>query len=95
MKLDDWLKREKLTSARFAVLSGIANKQAVHKYRHGERFPTPEALRLIHDATKGEVTANDFLDQHAPPAAPPRKRRTRRAAPDSTPPSSGPLEAAE
>jgi transcriptional regulator with XRE-family HTH domain len=67
MKLDDWLKARKLTSAEFARLSGIAGKQAVHKYRHGERFPTPENLRLIHDATDGEVTANDFMDQHAPP----------------------------
>jgi transcriptional regulator with XRE-family HTH domain len=83
MKLDEWLKAKKMTSAEFARSSGIGNKQAVHKYRHGERFPTPENLRRIHVATEGTVTANDFLDQHAPPES------------SATPPSHEPVEAAE
>jgi transcriptional regulator with XRE-family HTH domain len=66
MKLDDWLKAEKMTSAEFARLSGIGDRQAVHKYRHGERFPTAENLQRIRKATGGAVTANDFADQHAP-----------------------------
>jgi transcriptional regulator with XRE-family HTH domain len=73
MKLDDWLKAEKKTSAEFARLSGIADRQAVHKYRHGERFPTPENLQRIRRATGGAVTANDFADQHAPQSSPPPK----------------------
>jgi transcriptional regulator with XRE-family HTH domain len=69
MKLDDYLREHGLTSAEFAKLSGIMGKQSVHHYRHGLRFPTPANLRRIHDATKGAVTANDFLDQHIPPKA--------------------------
>ena len=87
MKLDDWLKARKMTSAEFALLSGIAGKQAVHKYRHVERFPTAENLRRIHTATKGKVTAIDFMDQHAPvatapaAAAQPPKPRAKRTPP--------------
>ena len=76
MKLDDYLRDRGLTSAEFAKLAGLAGKQSVHHYRHGLRFPTAENLRLIYTATKGLVTANDFMDQHAPPVPPPpRKRR--------------------
>lgn len=74
MKLDAWLIAQKLTSAEFARLSGIGDRQAVHKYRHGERFPTPENLRVIREATGGEVTPDDFVDQHAGPSPPHRKR---------------------
>lgn len=97
MKLDDWLKSEKVTSAEFARLSGIGDRQAVHKYRHGERFPTAENLQRIRKATGGAVTANDFADQHAPDPAPriandspkPKaKRATRSAGAAATPTSS-------
>jgi transcriptional regulator with XRE-family HTH domain len=80
MKLDDWLKAEEMTSAEFARLSGIGDRQAVHKYRHGERFPTPENLRRIREATKGAVSSEDFVDQHAGPSPPfsAPERRTRK-----------------
>ena len=84
MKLDDWLRAQKMTSAQFARSSGIGSKQAVHKSRHGQRFPTRENLWRIHAATNGEVTANDFMDQH-PPAADT----------DTTPSPREPAEAAE
>lgn len=64
MQLDDWLKREGLTSAEFATLAGLGGKQIVHKYRRGERFPSAESLRRIREATGGAVTADDFVDQH-------------------------------
>lgn len=78
MKFDDWLNAEKMSSAEFARLSGIGERQAVHKYRHGERFPTPENLQRIRKATGGAVTANDFADQHAPSTPPdgPRPKRS-------------------
>jgi transcriptional regulator with XRE-family HTH domain len=98
MKFDDWLKAQKMTSAEFARLSGIGDRQAVHKYRHGERFPTPENLQRIRRATGGAVTANDFVDQHAPDAVPPppandapkpkSKRPVRRTAETSAAPQS-------
>lgn len=95
MKLDDWLKAQNTTSAEFARVSGIGDRQAVHKYRHGERFPTPENLQRIRKATGGAVTANDFADQHAPetPAndtprssKSPKPKRSRPAASDLSPP---------
>lgn len=64
MKLDDWLTKEGINSAQFARASGLGDRQLVHKYRHGERFPSPENLRRIKDATHGQVTAEDFVDQH-------------------------------
>jgi transcriptional regulator with XRE-family HTH domain len=71
MTLKDWLAKNKMTDAEFARVSGIGQRALVHKYRHGRQFPAPENLRRIRTATKGAVTANDFLDQNAtdsPPA---------------------------
>lgn len=62
MDLNAWIIREKLTSAAFGRLAKIGSKQLVHKYRYGERFPSPENLKLIKEATKGEVSADDFVD---------------------------------
>lgn len=65
MRLDAWIIKEGLTSAAFGELAGIGGKQLVHKYRHGERFPSHENLRRIREATKGAVTSEDFVDQHS------------------------------
>lgn len=84
MKLDIYLRERGLTSAQFAKNAGLVGKQTVHNYRHGIRFPTPENLRRIREATNGAVTAEDFVDQHAgesPPYAVVPKTRTRRARP--------------
>jgi hypothetical protein len=75
MDLDSYLRLNNLSSARFARLIGAPSKQTVHNYRHGLRFPTPENLRRIREATNFQVTADDFVDQHAgqslqPPTAP-------------------------
>lgn len=67
MKLRDWLDQENLTVAEFARRSGIGLRQVMHRYVHGTQFPTPENLRRIRDATKGAVTADDFVDQHTAP----------------------------
>lgn len=88
MRLDNYLRERGLSSAQFAEISGIGSKQAVHKYRHGERFPTPENLRRIREATSGAVTADDFVDQHAgesppfrPPVPAPKRKRKRTPTP--------------
>lgn len=85
MRFEDWLSAKKMTSAAFARLSGIEDRQAVHKYRHGERFPTAENLLRIRKATGGEVTADDFVDQHVKAAR--SSRRKRKPNPTSSPPS--------
>jgi transcriptional regulator with XRE-family HTH domain len=95
MKLDNYLREHGLTSAQFAEKAGLMGKQSVHHYRHGLRFPTPENLRRIREATNGAVTAEDFVNQHAgesPPFAPPvvaPKPRSKRVRPTE------PLEAAD
>jgi transcriptional regulator with XRE-family HTH domain len=64
MQLDAYLRESKISAARFARESGIGSRQIVHNYVRGARFPTPENLRRIRDATGGRVTAEDFVDQH-------------------------------
>ena len=63
MKLRDWLASERMSDAEFARLSGIGQRALVQKYRHGRQFPSPTNLRRIRDATRGKVTADDFVDE--------------------------------
>jgi transcriptional regulator with XRE-family HTH domain len=49
--------------ASFAGRVGVDVK-TLYRYLSGERFPTPENLRRIREATGGAVTADDFVDQH-------------------------------
>ncbi len=88
MKLDTYLREHGLTSVQFGKMSGIGSKQTVHKYRHGLRFPSPENLRRIREATRGAVTAEDFVDQHAG-ESPAFRRRRRTAAPSAAPAGAG------
>ncbi len=64
MKLDDYLRLNDLTSAQFGALAGIPAKQTVHNYRRGIRFPSPDNLFRIREATKGAVKADDFVDEY-------------------------------
>lgn len=64
MTLPEYLKAEKLSVAEFARQAGVKNKQTMHKYVHGMRFPPPETLRRIRRLTGGKVTADDFVAQH-------------------------------
>ena len=73
MKLSEWLCNQIMSDAEFARISGIGQRALVHKYRHGRLFPGPENLRRIRQATNGEVTADDFVDQHT--GLPPRGTR--------------------
>lgn len=57
------------TVASFASRIGVDVK-TLYRYLAGERFPTPENLKRIREATDGAVTADDFVDQHtAAPAS--------------------------
>jgi transcriptional regulator with XRE-family HTH domain len=77
MQLDPYLRARGLTSRQFAEVVGFLTKQAIHNYRHGRRFPSPEILHRIREATKGQVTPEDFVDQHmgitAAPKVDPRR----------------------
>jgi transcriptional regulator with XRE-family HTH domain len=61
MKLQAWLTKEKITAAEFARISGVKHRQLIWKFARGEQFPSPDNLIRISEATKGEVTAMDFL----------------------------------
>ena len=63
MKLDAYLSEHGLTSERFGKAAGIPSKQTIHNYRRGIRFPSPQNLRRIREATNGAVTADDFVDR--------------------------------
>jgi transcriptional regulator with XRE-family HTH domain len=65
MKLDAYLRTRGLSSQQFAKATGVLTKQTVHNYRHGSRFPSADAMRLIEEKTGGEVTPKDFVEQHA------------------------------
>lgn len=64
MKLATFLADNGYTYADFAQKIG-ASTFAVGKWARGERLPRPAVLARITAATKGKVTANDFVE-HAP-----------------------------
>jgi transcriptional regulator with XRE-family HTH domain len=70
MTLKEWLAEKEMSDAAFARLSGIGQRALVQKYRHGRQFPSPENLLRIRKATKGKVTADDFVDEQTAPPAP-------------------------
>ncbi len=65
MKLADYLTDNSLSDAAFARAIGV-ERQAVGRYKSGERFPERPILLKIFDATGGQVTANDFAGIESP-----------------------------
>lgn len=73
MRLDEWLKAKNISTTEFARLAGLGDRAIVHRYRYGRQVPRLKSMRKIQQATGGEVTANDFVDQQeAPRIIPPR-----------------------
>lgn len=65
MRLDTYLETKTVSDSDFADLIGVS-RQAVHRYKTGERFPEKPVLTKIFEATNGEVTANDFAEMETP-----------------------------
>lgn len=61
MRLADYLSDHKIKDATFAAQIGVT-RQAVGRYKFGERKPEWAILQRIAKATEGNVTPNDFLD---------------------------------
>jgi hypothetical protein len=59
MKLDEYLKSKELSSAKFGEKIGVSGR-SVDYYRNLQRQPRRHVMEAILDATKGQVTANDF-----------------------------------
>jgi transcriptional regulator with XRE-family HTH domain len=58
-RLKKWLKDHNLTGAEFAKIIGV-QQACVSLWLTGERFPRPENMQKIMEATGGEVQPNDF-----------------------------------
>jgi DNA-binding transcriptional regulator YdaS (Cro superfamily) len=61
MKLHQYIKENCLTQESFGVLVG-RSKWAVRKWMYGQRMPRPAEMVAIREATRGQVTPDDFFD---------------------------------
>lgn len=61
MKLSDYLTHHGLSLAQFGEQIG-RSAQRVHEWKIGRKIPRAEALAAIERATKGKVTAVDFVE---------------------------------
>ena len=59
MTLHDFLKARGLSDAEMAARLGVT-RQTVYRWRRGQAIPGREEMRALHQATGGEVTADDF-----------------------------------
>jgi DNA-binding transcriptional regulator YdaS (Cro superfamily) len=63
MQLRDYLALEHETAESFAARLDVT-KFAVRKWVRGERTPRPGTIQRIKRATKGAVTAEDWMNAH-------------------------------
>jgi hypothetical protein len=77
MKLDRWLKRNKMTPEAFASLIDV-HETSVYRFLQGLVFPKSGNLRKIAEVTGGAVQANDFLNVKRPAPSPTRRGRPRK-----------------
>lgn len=69
MKLSAYLAENDLTDLAFAAKIG-RNPTTIGRIRKGEVLPDWSTVILIHEATNGAVTANDYLPEHDSVSAP-------------------------
>ena len=62
MKLHDYLKSNKIKGKDFAAQIGV-DKSYVSALRRHAKWPSEDVIRRIKDATKGQVTADSFLER--------------------------------
>lgn len=60
MKLDEYLKANKISGAEFAELIGV-DAATVFRIRTGRVFPHRRTMQSIITATDGQVSANDLI----------------------------------
>lgn len=65
MTLSDYLDANKITNAAFAARIGVS-RQAVLRYRAGDRTPGHAEMAAIFEATGGAVAPNDFFGITSP-----------------------------
>lgn len=80
MTITEFIAETELTDAAFAARIGVS-RQALHRYKTGERRPEWGVIERIVAATNGAVTANDFLPSaDVPRPTPPAPTEEGRAA---------------
>lgn len=62
MKLDDWLKKKNIMRSAFAAQIDVVPGY-ITALCNGTSWPSRTIAKRIAEATKGKVTANDFLNQ--------------------------------
>lgn len=69
MRLAKYLTDHNHTDAEFAAKIEVT-RQAVHRYKVGDRIPDQATMSKIFEATGGAVTPNDFFNiTESPPAS--------------------------
>lgn len=61
MRLGIWLKQQRVTQMQFAETLGIS-RNYVSELGAGKKWPSREVAQRIREATRGMVSADDFLD---------------------------------
>lgn len=61
MRLQDYLDQQHVSPADFAASIGVS-RQAVDRYRMGQRIPEPHVMVRIAEQTENAVQPNDFYD---------------------------------
>ena len=81
MQLQQWLKKQSMPIMVFAERVG-AHRSSIYRFIKGQTLPRREVLRRIAEVTRGQVTANDFVepevdsvDLHASMSAAPEPKR--------------------
>lgn len=80
MRLLPWLKKNGIRQKAFAQMVGVSYP-TIHRIAHGKVFPQVNLVSAIHDATGGEVTANDLFHHHLEQAGTPLETQTDKSAP--------------
>lgn len=75
MKLADYLAQQEISDSAFADRIGVS-RQALWRYKSGDRRPEWDVLERIAHETSGQVTPNDFLPVPAPAQPAPEMRGT-------------------
>lgn len=60
MRLHDWLLTEGVSASEFAAAAGFS-AATVSRWLSGDRSPSLRACKAIARATRGRVTADDFM----------------------------------
>lgn len=61
MTLEQYLERRKMTMQEFSRLTGLSTP-FISQLKTGQRNPSRATMKIIADATKGKVNANDFME---------------------------------